>query len=106
MPDQRRIASTGFRKAADVRASCQPQATAQLPRLTARRRAQALGNLSQPLAACRQEPAQEAPFVQFLQPRCQVSAVVPIRSKISASSREIAALPSRNNRPVYSTTTK
>jgi hypothetical protein len=37
---------------------------------------------------------------------CQVSALVLSRSKISATSREIAALHSRNDRPVQSGTSR
>src|SRR5208282_944793 len=39
----------------------------------------------------------------FCNRACQFSALLPSRSKIPASSPEITALPSRNNRPVYST---
>ncbi len=40
------------------------------------------------------------PSLSFFSRACQISALVPIRSRISATSREIAALPSRNSLPV------
>ena len=43
------------------------------------------------------------PAASFCNRACQFSALLPSRSKIPASSPEITALPSRNNRPVYST---
>ncbi len=39
-------------------------------------------------------------LAQFFEPCVPVWAVVPIRSKMAATSREIAALPSRKSRPV------
>src|SRR5271157_2637782 len=43
------------------------------------------------------------PAASFRNRACQFSALLPSRSKITASSPEITALPSRNNRPVCST---
>src|SRR5208283_5393430 len=43
------------------------------------------------------------PAASFCNRACQFSALLPSRSKTPASSPEITALPSRNNRPVYST---
>src|SRR5208282_1317724 len=43
------------------------------------------------------------PADSFCNRACQFSALLPRRSKIPSSSAEITALPSRNNRPVYST---
>ena len=58
-------------------------------------------DVPQPFAAGCEEPAQQPAPAQFLQPRAhQFSALLPSRSKMPATSREILALPSRNSRPV------
>ena len=60
-----------------------------------------IGDFSESLPAGREEAAKQTPLAQFFQPRLpRLRAVVPSRSKIAATSREIAALPSRNSRPV------
>ena len=56
----------------------------------------------EPLPGRREEPAQEATQAELLQPPCHCSALVPRRSRISATSRDTTALPlpSRNSRAV------
>jgi hypothetical protein len=58
---------------------------------------QTLGDFPQPGTAGGEETAQQPACGQLPQPR------LASRSKTPASSLEITALPSRNNRPVYST---
>jgi hypothetical protein len=65
-----------------------------------RAQTKSLGNFSEPQMTCRWEPVKGRPSLGFSSRACQVPAVVPIRSKISAVPREIIALCSRNNRPV------
>ena len=63
--------------------------------------AQASGLLLQPFAAGREEIGRTiGPCVAFPAGLRQLSAVIPSRSKIPASSAEIAAFPSRKSRPV------
>ena len=62
--------------------------------------AQTLGDFPQPGTAGGEETAHNRPAASFCNRACQFSALLPSRSKIPASSPEITALPSRNNRPV------
>ncbi len=65
--------------------------------------AQANGDFAQALSAGGEESAEEAAFAEFFDAAHQVSALLPNRSRMAASSAEITALPSRKRRPVRST---
>ncbi len=65
--------------------------------------AQTLGDFPQPGTAGGEERPSNRPADSFCNRACQFSALLPSRSRTPASSPEITALPSRNNRPVYST---
>ena len=65
--------------------------------------AQTLGDFRNRARLAAKKRPSNRPAASFRNRACQISALLPSRSKTPASSPEITALPSRNNRPVYST---
>ncbi len=62
--------------------------------------AQANGDFAQALSAGGEESAEQPAVAEFFDAGHQLSALLPSRSRMPASSAEITALPSRKNRPV------